>query len=260
MKRFVSLLLLSATVLLYGCVSTENGTSSQNNETSTSAENKEGDSPSETAEAVSGAEIDSKQEIAYETEQLQFKISEDGTSYDAIIRITNTGNTTLNIGYTTFTIEDTDGKIIALEDSSAVYAMPTVLAPGESGYYFGARIGLPDGLDLSKEYVLKYSEEYISQNESDDIMDFDVQDVSFPEGDYTDIIGRVQNPDNISVEFVDVVFIGYDSDHNVVLVEGTVTSLGGDEDGEFEIYNPGAYGIPFNSIAEYEIIARRNPL
>ncbi len=141
--------------------------------------------------------------------------------------------------------------MIATEDSSAIYAQPSIIFPGESGYYFTARLDLPSDIDSNKEYALKYTTEYISTVDIEQSnVDISVKDVSFPDNDYANIIGYV---DTSLSGYADVVCICYDENHNIVTVGGTIIDT---LDEAFEILNYAALGK--TNIADYEIIARLN--
>ncbi|MBQ6519898.1 MAG: hypothetical protein IJI14_14335 [Anaerolineaceae bacterium] len=193
---------------------------------------------------------------AFETEIIQFEIEPEHSRYNAIVEIKNTGETILDIGYSRFSIEVEDGHLVNTDSSSSIHSQLSLIAPGESGYYFAAREPLPQDTDYNKELHLVYDTQYIKKANVNAVTDYLTEDVSFPDGDFTKAIGRVVNDTGESAEFVDVICICYDSDHNIVTVGGTVISLAPNEKSDFSIYNMAAWGK--NNIVDYEIKARKS--
>lgn len=173
--------------------------------------------------------------------------------YNAVVSITNTGETALSIGYTAFTVETGDGTLIATEDSSAIGSQLSVIAPGETGYYYGGRIPLPDSFDPAGEYVLKYDTSTIKAYSGTEPATLDVRDVSVVEDDYSKVIGRVENTTDREMD-IDVVLVCYNAQDKIITVGGTVVCANPGEEVTFDIYNMAALGR--TDIVRYEIVAR----
>ena len=155
-------------------------------------------------------------------------------------------------GYTAFSVTDSEGKLIATENSSAIYALPSVVYPGEVGYYFAAGIELPSGIDTNQTYNLVYDTDYIRTANTEGVTDYEVVNVSFPDNDYMDVIGEIVNgSDNGNV---DVLCICYDDNGKIVTMGGTIEELKTEHNTYFEIINYGARDK--NNITDYKMIAR----
>ena len=194
-------------------------------------------------------------EMAFETKVLRFSIdpNEGAPRYSAVVEVKNTGDTAIHLGYTPFSVTDAEGKLIAMENSSAVYAQPSVVYPGESGYYFTACIELPADIDPDAAYNLVYDTDSIRPIDTEGIGDYEVINVSFPDDDYIDIIGEVVN--GADTGDVDVLCICYDTDGAIVTIGGTIEELKTDHNTYFHIVNYGAWNQEGN-IATYQMIAR----
>ena len=197
----------------------------------------------------------SAEEVQFDTSILSFEIDpNDGSPrYNAIVEVKNTGNVAINLGYTAFSVTDSDNKLIATEDSSAIYALPSVVYPGEVGYYFTAGIELPESIDPSQTYNLVYDTDYIRPAYTEGINDYEVINVSFPDDDYMDIIGEIVNGNDTGD--VDVLCICYDDKDAIVTIGGTLEELKTSHNTYFEIINYAAWGKE-DSISRYEMIAR----
>lgn len=195
-------------------------------------------------------------EAEFETNIIQFEVepNEGQPRYNAIVEVKNTGDEAFDLGYSVFTVRDSEGKLVAVESSSAIGAYPSIVYPGESGYYFADRIELPNTVDTSKSYTLEYETNHIHTTDTDGVKDYEVKDVSLPDNDYTEIIGEVVN--NSDSGTVDVLCICYDKDKNIVTMGGAIANFDGDKDAYFDITNYSAWGR--DNITDYEIIARTN--
>lgn len=199
--------------------------------------------------AVAGNTLD------FETRVLSFEIeSNDGEPrYNAIVEVTNTGDAAINLGWTPFSVTDADNKLVAIDESSAIYAQPRIVYPGETGYYFAARMELPTGIDPEAVYHLVYDTDCITTADTAGIADYEVVNVSFPEGDYTEIIGEIVN--GFDTGEVDVLCICYDANGEIVTIGGTLEEMTASHNTYFKIYNLAAWGK--ENIVDYKMIARR---
>ena len=192
--------------------------------------------------------------MSYETDIVTFEIEpNDGSpTYNAIVEVKNTGDVAINLGYTAFSVTDSEGKLIATENSSAIYALPSVVYPGEVGYYFAAGIELPSSIDTNQTYNLVYDTDYIRPANTEGVTDYEVVNVSFPDNDYMDVIGEIVNGSGSGD--VDVLCICYDVNGKIVTIGGTIEELKTEHNTYFEIINYGARDK--NSITDYKMIAR----
>lgn len=194
-------------------------------------------------------------EMAFETRVLAFEIrpNEGSPTYNAIVEVRNTGTTAIRLGYTAFSVKDAENRLVATEDSSAIYALPSVVYPGESGYYFTAGIELPASVDPSQTYHLVYDTDAIRPTAAHGIADYEVINVSFPDNDYMNIIGEIVNGSDTGE--VDVLCICRDEQGRIVTLGGTLEELKTSHNTYFQIINYGAWGK--DEIARYEVLARR---
>lgn len=194
-------------------------------------------------------------ETAFETAVLSFEIrpNEGSPTYNAIVEVRNTGTTAIHLGYTAFSVTDAENRLIATEDSSAIYALPSVVYPGESGYYFTAGIALPASVDPSQTFHLVYDTDAIRPTAAQGIADYEVINVSFPDNDYMNIIGEIVNGSDTGG--VDVLCVCRDERGEIVTLGGTLEELKTSHNTYFQIINYGAWGK--DNIARYEVLARR---
>lgn len=193
-------------------------------------------------------------EMAYETSVLSFEIDpNDGSPrYNAIVEVKNTGDVAINLGYTSFAVTDAENRLVAIEESSAIYALPSVVYPGEVGYYFTAGKELPSDLDMNQQYNLVYDTDYIRIADTEGVNDYEVINVSFPDNDYMNIIGEVVNGSDTGD--VDVLCICYDENGKIVTIGGTLEELKTSHNTYFNIINYAAWGK--ENIASYSVNAR----
>lgn len=194
-------------------------------------------------------------ETAFETDVLSFEIdpNEGSPRYNAIVEVRNTGTTAILLGYTAFSVTDAENRLIATEDSSAIYALPSVVYPGESGYYFTAGIELPASIDPSQTYHLVYDTDAIRPTAAQGIADYEVINVSFPDNDFMNIIGEIVNGSDTGE--VDVLCVCRDEQGRIITLGGTLEELKTSHNTYFQIINYGAWGK--DGIARYDILARK---
>ena len=192
--------------------------------------------------------------MEFETSILSFEIdSNDGSPrYNAIVEVKNTGDVAINLGWTPFSVTDSENKLIATENSTAVYAQPSVVYPGEVGYYFAARIELPSDIDLNETYNLVYDTDSIRVADTEGVQDYEVINVSFPDNDYVNVIGEVVNGSDTGD--VDVLCICYDENGEIVTIGGTMMEMTTSHNTYFEIINYAAWGK--DNITDYKVVAR----
>ena len=203
------------------------------------------------------AESAAPPQLSCEHRTLLFYISREHVPprYNAVIEVRNTGDCAILLGYSELCIEDSSGHLIAVENSSAVYHQPSIIAPGESGYYHASAIELPANLDTDAEYHPVVDPSSIRPSSADDIVDCSIEDVSFPEGDYSEIIGRIINPTDEYLEAVDVLWLGLNADGSVVCAAGTMIDVAANGSAVFDIVNYPA--LQQNDICDYRMVARK---
>lgn len=192
--------------------------------------------------------------MEFETSLLSFEIEpNDGSPrYNAIVGVKNTGDVAINLGWTPFSVTDSENKLIATENSSMIYAQPSVVYPGEVGYYFAARVDLPADIDTSATYNLVYDTDSIRVADTEGVSDYEVINISFPDDDYMNIIGEVVNGSDTGD--VDVLCVCYDESGEIVTIGGTMVELTTNHNTYFEIINYAAWGK--DNITDYKVIAR----
>lgn len=190
----------------------------------------------------------------FETNVLSFEIDQnDGDPrYNAIVEVKNTGDQAIHLGYSPFYVLDAENKLIAIEESTAIYALPSVVYPGETGYYFTAGIELPSDLDFEQTYHLAYDTESIRPINPENIKDYEVINVSFPDRDYMNIIGEIVN--GADTGEVDVLCICRDENGEIVTIGGTLEEMKTTHNTYFQIINYAAWGK--ENIVDCTVMAR----
>lgn len=196
---------------------------------------------------------ESTRQMKFETNVVSFEIdpSDGSPCYDAIVEVKNTGDVAINLGWTPFSVTDSENKLIATENSSMIYAQPSVVYPGEVGYYFAARVELPEDIDTSASYNLVYDTDSIRVADTEGVSDYEVINISFPDDDYINIIGEVVNGSDTGD--VDVLCICYDESGEITTIGGTMMEMATNHNTYFEIINYAAWG---KNVADYKVIAR----
>lgn len=192
--------------------------------------------------------------MQFETETIVFEIDfdEEFPRYNAVVAVRNTGDCALYLGYTGFYVTDAQNCLIAVEESSAVYALPSIVYPGETGYYCAASLDLPVGIDSDEEYHLVYDVEAIQSADASGIEDYEVINVSLPDQDYTHIIGEIVNGSDVGD--VDVWCVCYDENGDIVTVGGTFEEMKTSHNTYFQILNNAAWER--EDIADCTVMAR----
>ena len=191
--------------------------------------------------------------VSYESKVVVLHVNEEQQLYDAAVEIKNTGTTNLNLGgYSTFSLEDEDGKLLAYEDSSAICAMPRIIRPGEVGYIFGNNLASGEAKD--GKCNLKFDDSYFSST-SFEPEEFDAVQTSVQGEGYSSIIGRVVLGDSDYSGDVNILCLYYDKDGNIVLADGALAEVSPDDDNSFEVYTEGIGGFGLN-IDSYKLFVQ----
>ena len=139
-----------------------------------------------------------------------------GVNYQAIMEIANIGQKNLYLGSATFDIYDSNGKIVASD--SYISNDPSVIAPGEKGYYFnnGGTFDNPIGQytmapTISVEYTDLQSEK------------FPINNTSIKKSKYggIEILGTVTNNTEKDEGLLWIAFVVFDSEDRPIGVYGT---------------------------------------
>lgn len=182
--------------------------------------------------------------VSYESKVVVLDLDTENQFYNAAIEIKNTGTSNLDLGgYSTLSLEDADGNLLAYEDSTAVCAMPNVIRPGETGYIFGN--GISSG-DASGDCKVKFDDSYFSSTTFDP-EEFSAVQTSVQDEDYSSVIGRIDLGDSDYSGEVNILCLFYDKDGNLILVSGAYETVSPDSDNNFQIYSSGTYGLNIDS-------------
>lgn len=141
-----------------------------------------------------------------------------GVYYDAIVEITNTGNTSLYIDKKTFDIEDEEGHLIDTYDF--VSNVPDVIAPGEKGYIYVDPASLDD--DLTDLDNLVFVPHITVKRATGTPQKLEVEDCSLYANDYgtVGVRGRLINDSDEDISYIYVTVVFYNT-------EGVPLGIGG---------------------------------
>ena len=163
----------------------------------------------------------------YNTKLIQFN-SENGYAYFAI-EVENKSNKSLNLGYGECDIEDSEGNLLAANESLS--SIPAVIEPGEKGYFY-------TDSEISLKFTPKGDINVISElkiyETSETMKKFDIKDVRYSADSYT-VLGRVVNNTDTYYELVDVYALIYDNKHNLIDIRNTFVELMGKSEDSFEL-------------------------
>lgn|GEM_PF-1305596 len=211
---------------------------------------------------ISSKKNDTSGEAVYEISDTGFeyyKNSIGSTEYYGYVEITNTGNKNLYLDNCTFDLEDNDGHL--LQSDSFINKCPDIIAPGEKGYFYNSI-----GENLIDESVstangIKLVPQMKIENASGNPVDYEVSDTSLKDGQYggVKVTGRITNNTNEDDDYLYINIIFYDSAGKVIGITGTsVTELDAGRTVSFDTTTIwGSDSITINSVADYEVIARK---
>ena len=177
-----------------------------------------------------------------------------------IVEITNTGSTNIYMKDCTFDLEDNDGHLLQSE-SMFVSSCPSIIAPGEKGYFYnGIGANLLDK-EVSTDNGLNLVPSYKLEEAKGEIVDYEISDTALRKDDYGNakVTGRLTNntDEDISLLYVNVLF--KDASGKVLFITGTnVMDVSAGAKTSFEVSTMYTNdSVDFDSIADYEIIARK---
>lgn len=174
--------------------------------------------------------------------------------YQAIIEIQNTSSGNLYLGTAKFDIYDRSGNIVASE--SFISSDPSVIAPGEKGYYY-SNGGYLDNVPMGN-YVLRPTINVESTNLS--ATKFSVSGTSIKTTDFgknIDVLGTITNNTSEDEGLLWVVIVLFDNNNLPIGVYGTNildVNAGSTVGFEAEGWHLPEY-ITINDVAKYEVIA-----
>ena len=260
MKRFIkgiglALCLTSFSIFALGSGSDSN---SSTEKIEVDATNSGSDSSNSSGTSSNSSE---KKEMKYEITDSKFEYytnSIGSVEYFGIVEITNTGDTYIYLDTCTFDLEDNDGHL--LQSDSYINTAPSVVAPGEKGYYYngigngliGEGVSLDNGVKLVPQ--LKISEAKKVPTE------YPVSDVTTREGDfgYINVVGRVENTSDKDISYLYISIIFYDENGKVLDVESTgISDIAAGNKGSFDTTCFWSNdNVKFTDIAETKVYAR----
>lgn len=138
--------------------------------------------------------------------------------YQGIIEIENTSAGNLYLGNATFDVYDTSGKIVASE--TMISSDPSVIAPGEKGYFFSNGGSLND-VEMG-QYIMKPS---LSVKKTKlEAKRYPIANTSIKKSKYgsgVSILGTVTNDTEKDQSLLWIVFVVFDSSDHPIGVYGT---------------------------------------
>lgn len=249
MKRYIAFTLIIAMLIV--CSACGGGTNSLS---STNGAPNSSDSQQPSPE---DAQTQAPEEFAYEiTHQsaLTYKNSIGTVWVQVILEIENTGTTDLYMNTGAYDLEDLDGKLVS--SSTMLSAYPSVIAPGEKGYYYEETTlnELDEAIELTVLPRLKAEEAKVDQ------ITYALSDLELTSDTYAGvrIKGRIENTTDEMKSLIYVYAALYDSDDNPIGVIFTILT---------EDLNPGdkigfemsGFSLPPNvtvdSVARLEAVA-----
>lgn len=199
----------------------------------------------------------SEQQNGYNVTYQYFNVFDDGygkAEYQAIIEIQNTSSGNLYLGTAKFDIYGRSGNIVASE--SFISSDPSVIAPGEKGYYY-SNGGYLDNVPMGN-YVLRPTINVESTNLS--ATRFSVSGTSIKTTDFgknIDVLGTITNNTSEDEGLLWVVIVLFDNNNLPIGVYGTNildVNAGSTVGFEAEGWHLPEY-ITINDVARYEVIA-----
>ena len=199
----------------------------------------------------------SPQQNGYDVTYQYFNAFDNGygkAEYQAIIEIQNTSAGNLYLGTATFDIYDRSGNIVASEPF--ISSDPSVIAPGEKGYYY-SNGGYLDNVPMG-DYVLRPTINVESTNLSATrltVSGTSIKTTSF--GKNIDVLGTITNNTAESEGLLWVVIVLFDNNNLPIGIYGTNildVNAGSTVGFEAEGWHLPEY-ITINDVARYEVIA-----
>lgn len=210
-------------------------------------------------ESLAGGAISENGEpyvITYQNSKI-YKNSFDEIDCYVLVEIKNTGSDNLYLKDATFDFEDENGGLLGT-CSGIVSPDPEIIAPGERGYFYCNMGSVRGNIDEKTNYVFKPTLKV--EKAKNDIVRFDISDLSITEGRYSpvDVIGRITNNTSEDEGLVWISCVLYRADGTPIGVYGTnITDLGA---GQTTTFDAGAsflsqLDIKLSDVADYKVYA-----
>lgn len=175
-----------------------------------------------------------------------------------IVEVENTGTVDLYLKSASFEFEDESGHLVAV-DSGLVSADPSIIAPGERGYFYSNMGSLSgDSIDINGEYVLIPN--LVIEESKNDIIRYEISDTSISSGDLApiNIIGRITNNTDEDESMVWVAVILFDENGTPLGAAGTNVmdlSAGSTQSFDLDAVYLSSLNISVDDVAWYEVYA-----
>lgn len=181
--------------------------------------------------------------------------------YTGIIEITNTGNTYLYLGSCKFDLEDDSGHLLQSDDY--ITSAPSVIAPGEKGYFFETHsiddgVSLDNGINLVPVFTIE-----IAKKGSAAIVDYPVSDLDLRDDKYggLKVTGRITNDTSEETSSINILIcvVFFDSNGEILDVGFTYPdAIGPGATTSFEISTMfGNEKVKAADVSDYKVIARK---
>ncbi len=174
--------------------------------------------------------------VSFETKVAYFSTHinsfDENTYYEAIVEVTNTGYDSIYLKNAVFDIEDGAGHLLATDDY--ISTVPSVIAPGETGYIYSD--GDVIGKDVPKNIKLVPTVTAVKATGTQN--SYPVSDVSTYANDYGTIgvKGRITNNTDKEISYLYVRAVAFDAKGTALGIAGTsVTDIAPGNRGSFDI-------------------------
>lgn len=199
-------------------------------------------------------------EVLYEITDTSFEYytnSIGSVEYYGYVEITNTGKSNLYLSKAVFDMEDNDGHLLQSDDF--ISKAPSVIKPGEKGYFYNGLgsnlidegVSTDNGIKLVPQITVKKA---TGEPKRYEVTDTDIKEDSLGKPKVT---GRVINDTSEEIGYLYLNVIFYDKEGKVLAITGTsVTEVPANGKGSFECSAMFANdNAKMDNIADYEIIA-----
>lgn len=227
---------------------------------STNAEAVQDTDNNETDEETETEKTTKSDEVLYEITDTNFEYytnSIGGVEYYGYVEITNTGDNNLYLDKAIFDLEDNDGHLLQSDDF--ISSAPSVIKPGEKGYFYN---GLGSNMideGVSTDNGIKLVPQITIKQATGEPVRYEVTDTDLREEEYSGlkVTGRVINNTDEGVSYLYLNVIFYDANGKVLGITGTsVSDLAAGNKASFECTTMFANdNLTMDNVADYEIIA-----
>ncbi|MCR5776826.1 MAG: FxLYD domain-containing protein [Lachnospiraceae bacterium] len=230
----------------------------------------EGESAAEKASEVDEGKEEKTETSSKEEDEIQYEITDTNfnyytnsigkVEYYGYVEITNKGDCNLYLANAVFDLEDNDGHLLQSDDY--VSNAPSVIKPGEKGYFYNGigssliddGVSTDNGINLVPQITIKKA--------TGEPTRYEVTDLDMREDNYGNpkVTGRIVNNTDEDESYLYINVIFYDSNHKVLAITGTsVTDLSAGGKTSFECSSMFADDtVTIDKIADYEVIAEES--